>query len=194
MEALFASFSMVALAEMGDKTQLLSFLLASRFPGKPWPIIAGIFCATIANHLFAAALGDWAAANVSADVMRWVLGIAFLAFSAWALIPDTLDASGEQPKKYGPFFTALVAFFLAEMGDKTQFATVALGAQYASLSMVVIGTTLGMMAANVPAVLLGERLTRYIPLSKIRFIAAAMFAIFGVLILLKVNFGLGLAG
>ena len=189
MEALFASFSMVALAEMGDKTQLLSFLLASRFPGRPWPVIAGIFCATIANHCFAAGLGDWAAANVSADVMRWVLGIAFLGFAAWALIPDTLDKD-DRPNKYGPFLTATIAFFIAEMGDKTQFATVALGAQYASLTMVVVGTTLGMMAANVPAVLLGERLTRYIPLSKIRFVAAALFALFGVLILLKVDFGL----
>ena len=191
MDALIASFSMVALAEMGDKTQLLSFLLASRFPGRPWAIIAGIFCATIANHFFAAGLGDWAAANVSADVMRWILGIAFLGFAAWALVPDKLDAD-DKPNKYGPFTTATVAFFIAEIGDKTQFATVALGAQYASLSMVVIGTTLGMMAANVPAVLLGERLTRYIPLGNIRFIAAALFALFGTLILLKIDFGLGL--
>ncbi|HWV19109.1 MAG TPA: TMEM165/GDT1 family protein [Rhodocyclaceae bacterium] len=190
MEALFASFGMVALAEMGDKTQLLSFLLASRFPGRHWPIIAGIFCATIANHFFAAGLGDWAAANVSAEVMRWVLGLAFLGFAAWALIPDTLEDEGK-PSRYGPFLTTLVAFFIAEIGDKTQFATVALGAQYASLASVVIGTTLGMMAANVPAVLLGERLARYIPLSKMRFFAAALFAIFGVLVLAGTDFGLG---
>lgn len=191
MEALFASFSMVALAEMGDKTQLLSFLLASRFPGKHWPIIAGIFCATIANHFLAAGLGDWVAANVSGSVMRWVLGLAFLGFAAWALIPDTLDEE-EKPNRYGPFLTTLVAFFIAEIGDKTQFATVALGAQYASLSHVVVGTTLGMMAANVPAVLLGERLARYIPLSKMRFVAAALFAAFGAMVLAGVNFGLGL--
>lgn len=193
MEALFASFSMVALAEMGDKTQLLSFLLASRFPGKHWPIIAGIFCATIANHFFAAGLGDWAAANVSPDVMRWILGIAFLGFGAWALIPDKLE-EGERKDQYGPFLTTLVAFFIAEIGDKTQFATVALGAQYASLGAVVVGTTLGMMAANVPAVLLGERLTRYIPLSKIRFFAAALFAVFGIMVLAGISFGLGLGG
>jgi putative Ca2+/H+ antiporter (TMEM165/GDT1 family) len=193
MEAFLASFGMVAIAEMGDKTQLLSFLLATRFVGRHWAIIAGIFVATIANHFVAAFLGDWVAANVSADVMRWILGAAFLGFAAWALIPDKLDDAGDKPSKFGPFVTTAVAFFLAEMGDKTQFATIALGARFASLSMVVLGTTLGMMAANIPAVLLGERLAKYIPLSKMRFIAAALFAAFGVLILLKVNIGLGLA-
>ncbi len=192
MEAFLASFGMVAIAEMGDKTQLLSFLLATRFLGRHWAIIAGIFVATIANHFVAAYLGDWVAANVSADLMRWILGGAFLAFAAWALIPDTLDDDGAKPNKYGPFVTTVIAFFIAEMGDKTQFATIALGAKYASLAMVVIGTTLGMMAANIPAVLLGEKLAQYIPLSKMRFIAAALFAVFGVLILLKVNVGLGL--
>lgn len=192
MEAFLASFGMVAIAEMGDKTQLLSFLLATRFLGRHWAIIAGIFVATIANHFVAAYLGDWVAANVSADLMRWILGGAFLAFAAWALIPDTLDDDGAKPNKYGPFVTTVIAFFIAEMGDKTQFATIALGAKYASLAMVVIGTTLGMMAANIPAVLLGERLAKIIPLSKMRFIAAALFAVFGVLILLKVNVGLGL--
>jgi Ca2+/H+ antiporter, TMEM165/GDT1 family len=190
MEAFLASFSMVALAEMGDKTQLLSFLLATRFTGRHWPIICGIFAATIANHFVAAFLGDWVAANVSADVMRWVLGLAFLAFAAWALVPDQLDEGEAQTSKHGAFLTTLVSFFLAEMGDKTQFATIALGAKYASLAMVVMGTTLGMMAANIPAVLLGRRLTKYIPLAKMRFIAAALFAVFGVLILLRVNFGL----
>lgn len=121
--------------------------------------------------------------------MRWVLGIAFLGFAGWALIPDKLDTS-EDKHRYGPLLTALVAFFIAEMGDKTQFATVALGAQYVNLTGVVIGTTLGMMAANIPAVLLGERLTRYIPLSKIRFFAAALFAAFGVMILAGLEFGL----
>jgi Ca2+/H+ antiporter, TMEM165/GDT1 family len=192
MEAFLASFGMVAIAEMGDKTQLLSFLLASKFKGRHWALIAGIFVATVANHFVAAFLGDWVAANVSSDVMRWVLGLAFIGFAGWALIPDKLDDEGDKPNRFGPFLTTLVAFFLAEMGDKTQFATIALGAQYASLTMVVLGTTLGMMAANIPAVLLGERLAKYVPLSQMRFVAAALFAVFGVLILLKVNFGLGL--
>jgi putative Ca2+/H+ antiporter (TMEM165/GDT1 family) len=192
MQAFLASFGMVAIAEMGDKTQLLSFLLATKFTGHRWAIICGIFVATIANHFVAAYLGDWIAANVTPDIMRWVLGLAFLGFAGWALIPDKLDEGDAKTNKYGPFVTTVVSFFLAEMGDKTQFATIALGAKYASLAMVVTGTTLGMMAANVPAVLLGQRLAKYIPLSKMRFIAAALFALFGVLILLKVNFGLGL--
>lgn len=189
-EALAASFGMVAIAEMGDKTQLLSFVLAARFKGRYAPILLGILVATAANHFVAAFLGDWVAAHVSAGTMRWILGLAFLGFAAWALIPDKLEGSDE-PARFGPFLTTLIAFFLAEMGDKTQFATVALGAKYASLSMVVIGTTLGMMAANVPAVLLGERLARIIPLSRMRFIAAALFAAFGLLVLLDVPLGLG---
>jgi putative Ca2+/H+ antiporter (TMEM165/GDT1 family) len=191
MEALLASFGIVAIAEMGDKTQLLSFLLATRFKGHQWTIILGILAATAANHLVAAFLGDWVAANVSPNVMQWVLGLAFLAFAAWALIPDKLEDAGK-PSRFGPFVTTLIAFFLAEMGDKTQFATVALGAKYASLAMVVIGTTVGMMAANIPAVLLGERLSQYIPLSKMRFAAAALFAVFGFLILASVDVGLAL--
>jgi Ca2+/H+ antiporter, TMEM165/GDT1 family len=191
VEALLASFGIVAIAEMGDKTQLLSFLLAAKFKGRHWAIILGIFAATAANHFVAAFLGDWVAANVSPDVMRWVLGLAFLGFAAWALIPDKLEDS-EKPARFGAFVTTLVAFFLAEMGDKTQFATVALGAKYASLSMVVVGTTVGMMAANVPAVLLGERLARYIPLAKMRFVAAGLFAAFGVLILADVPVGMSL--
>jgi putative Ca2+/H+ antiporter (TMEM165/GDT1 family) len=192
MEAFLASFGMVAIAEMGDKTQLPSFLLAAKFKGRHWAIIAGIFGATVANHFVAAFLGDWVAANVRQGVMRWILGVAFLGFAARALIPDKLE-DADKPSRFGPFLTTLVAFFLAEMGDKTQFATIALGAKYASLTMVVMGTTLGMMAANVPAVLLGERLAKYIPLSKTRFVAAALFATFGILILLKVNFGLNLS-
>lgn len=193
MEAFLASFAMVAIAEIGDKTQLLSFMLATRFRGRQWAIIAGIFAATVANHFVAASLGDWVAAHANPDVMRWVLGLGFLGFAAWALIPDTLDEDeGKRKLKFGAFGTTLIAFFLAEMGDKTQLATVALGAKYANLTGVVIGTTLGMMAANVPAVLLGERLARYIPIAKMRFIAAALFAIFGILILARVNIGLGL--
>lgn len=194
MEAFLASLAMVTIAEMGDKTQLLSFVLAARFRGRHWALIAGIFAATIANHFVAAFVGDWVAANVPEDVMRWVLGLGFLAFAAWALVPDTLDEKDASRRGVaGAFMTALIAFFLAEMGDKTQLATVALGARYASLSAVVVGTTLGMMAANVPAVLLGERLARYVPLAKMRFLAAGLFALFGLLILFKVGLGLGLA-
>jgi len=192
VEALLSSLGMVAIAEMGDKTQLLSFVLAARFRGQHWPIIAAIFIATIVNHALAALAGDWVAMKVSSDVLRWVLGLAFLAFAAWALIPDTLDETDENDNKHGAFLTTLVMFFIAEMGDKTQLATVALGAQFGDLLAVTVGTTLGMMVANVPAVLLGETLAKRFPLSKMRFAAAAMFAIFGVLILLEVNLGLGL--
>ena len=194
VEALFASFGMVALAEIGDKTQLLSFVLAARFPGQHWRIIAGILLATIINHALAAALGDWVAGHVDPDWMRWILGLSFLAFAAWALIPDKLDEDAAKPAKFGAFGTTLVLFFLAEMGDKTQLATIALGAKYASLTLVAIGTTLGMMAANVPAVLIGAKLAERFPIAKMRFVAAAIFAIFGALILAKVDFGLGLGG
>ena len=192
MEAFFASLGMVALAEMGDKTQLLSFMMAARFRGQHAAVIGGIFVATVANHLLAASVGGWVASHVSPDVMRWTLGIAFLAFAAWALIPDTLDESKQSPARYGAFLTTTFLFFIAEMGDKTQLATVALGAQYASLAAVAAGTTLGMMVANVPAVLLGDTLAKRFPLSRMRFLAAALFALFGILILLKMDFGLGL--
>jgi len=191
VEALIASFGMVAIAEIGDKTQLLSFVLATRFRGRHWAIIAGIFAATVFNHLFAALVGGWVAHFLGPDLLRWILGLAFLGFAAWALIPDTLDDKPE-PSRYGPFLTTLVLFFLAEMGDKTQLATVALGAKYANLALVTLGTTLGMMAANVPAVLIGEKLAQRFRLSTMRFVAAALFAIFGLLILFKVNLGLGL--
>ena len=182
MEALLTSLGMVAIAEMGDKTQLLSFVLAARFRGQQWTIIAGIFAATLCNHLLAALIGDWAAMHVDQQVLGWVLGLSFLGFAVWALIPDKLE-NAQTRHQHGAFATTLFLFFLAEMGDKTQLATVALGANFASLSMVTLGTTLGMMVANIPAVLLGEKLCEKIPLSKIRFIAAALFAIFGVLIL-----------
>jgi len=191
VEALLSSLGIVAFAEMGDKTQLLSFVLAARFRGQHWPIIAAIFVATIVNHALAALAGDWVAMKVSPEVMRWVLGLAFLAFAAWALVPDTLDEDEQKNSKHGAFLTTLVMFFLAEMGDKTQLATVALGAQFGNLLAVTIGTTLGMMVANVPAVLLGDTLAKRFPLSKMRFVAAALFAIFGVLILLEVKLGLG---
>jgi putative Ca2+/H+ antiporter (TMEM165/GDT1 family) len=194
VEALFTSLGMVAVAEMGDKTQLLSFVLAARFRGQHWPIIVGIFVATVFNHALAALAGDWIAKVLDPDVLRWVLGLSFLAFAGWALIPDTLDEPERSVSSHGAFLATLVMFFLAEMGDKTQLATVALGAKYASLAAVTAGTTLGMMAANVPAVLLGDTLAKRFPLDKMRFVAAALFAIFGVLILLKVSLGLGLGG
>ncbi|RXF76974.1 TMEM165/GDT1 family protein [Nitratidesulfovibrio sp. SRB-5] len=194
MEAFIAAFGMVAIAEMGDKTQLLSFVLATRFCGRQWPIICGIFVATVANHFCAAYVGEWVSANIGPDMLRWGLGLAFLAFAVWALIPDKLESEGECKTRESAFLSTLVLFFLAEMGDKTQLATVALGARYADLLMVTMGTTLGMMAANVPAVLLGERLGQMFPLDKMRFVAAALFAVFGTLILFKVNMGLGLAG
>ena len=181
---------MVTLAEIGDKTQLLSFMLAARFAGRHWPLIAGIFLATVANHFCAAFLGDWAAMRIDAEIMRYILGAAFLAFAAWALIPDKLDEQQDKARPYGAFLTALVMFFIAEMGDKTQFATIALGAQYSNLVTVTLGTTLGMMIANVPAVLVGEQLAQRFPISKMRFVAAAMFAIFGLLVLFEFDFGL----
>ena len=190
MEALLTSLGMVALAEMGDKTQLLSFVLAARFRGQHGLVIAGIFAATLFNHLLAALLGDWAATTVDPRVLGWVLGLSFLGFAVWAMIPDKLE-DGPEAGRNGAFVTTLILFFLAEMGDKTQLATVALGAKFASLGMVSIGTTLGMMIANVPAVLLGERLCEHIPMSKVRYVAAALFAIFGVLILLSV---IGISG
>lgn len=191
VEALIASFGMVAIAEIGDKTQLLSFVLAARFRGQHWRIILGIFIATIVNHALAAAAGDWVAQHVGAQAMRWILGAVFLGFAAWALIPDTLEDEDVKAPKYGALITTLVLFFLAEMGDKTQLATVALGAKYSDVVMVAIGTTCGMMAANVPAVFIGDKLAERFPLSKMRFVAALLFALFGILILLGVDFGLG---
>jgi putative Ca2+/H+ antiporter (TMEM165/GDT1 family) len=178
MEALFASFALVAIAEIGDKTQLLSFVLASRFRGRPWPIIAGILVATLLNHALAAAAGDWIAEHIAPATMRWILGLAFIAFAIWALIPDKLEGTEDSPRR-GAFLTSATLFFLAEMGDKTQFATIALGAKYASLVAVTAGTTLGMMAANVPAVLLGESLAKRFPVGRVRFVAAGLFAAFG---------------
>jgi len=185
---------MVALAEMGDKTQLLSFMLAARFVQRPGAIILGILVATLANHLGAAYVGGWVASHVGKDAMRWILAVSFFAFAAWALKPDKLEDEGDTARSRGAFLTTVVLFFVAEMGDKTQFATIALGARYANLAAVVLGTTLGMMAANVPAVLVGERLAQKMPLRVMRYAAAASFAIFGLLVLLDVDLGLGLGG
>jgi putative Ca2+/H+ antiporter (TMEM165/GDT1 family) len=186
MQAFLTSTGLVALAEMGDKTQLLSLVLAARYR-QPVPIILGIFVATALNHAGAGALGAWIMQAVGPDLMRWVLGLAFLGMAAWALVPDTLDDEGGPMSRFGVFGATVVAFFLAEMGDKTQLATVALAAQFASLTAVVLGTTLGMMLANVPVVLLGERITQRLPLAVIRRVAAALFAGLGLLVLFRIG-------
>ncbi|MCX7222061.1 MAG: TMEM165/GDT1 family protein [Burkholderiales bacterium] len=185
MEAFLMSTGIVALAEMGDKTQLLSLVLAARYR-KPVPIILGILVATLLNHAVAGAVGAWLMHWFGPSVMRWVLGVSFLAMAIWILIPDKLDDTYADPKG-GIFLTTVVAFFLAEMGDKTQFATVALAAQYTSLWAVVMGTTAGMMLANAPAVLLGDRITRVVPMRTVHIIAAILFAILGVLALFDVG-------
>ncbi|MDQ2990215.1 MAG: TMEM165/GDT1 family protein [Pseudomonadota bacterium] len=179
MDAFLVSTGIVALAEIGDKTQLLAFLLAAKFR-RPVPIVLGILVATIVNHAFAAAVGAWVASAMGPNVMRWVLGVSFLVMAAWIMVPDKMDEDDAKLAKYGVFLTTVIAFFLAEMGDKTQIATVALAARYESTVAVVAGTTFGMMLANVPAVLFGERIARKVPLKLVHGIAAAMFALLGV--------------
>ena len=188
MEAFLVSTGIVALGEMGDKTQLLALLLAARFR-KPLPIIAGILVATLANHAAAGWLGGWLAALMGPQLLRWVIGGSFLAMAVWMLIPDRLDDEDTpgKPHRLGVFGTTVLAFFLAEMGDKTQLATVALAARYPDLLAVVAGTTLGMMLANVPAVLLGDQIARKLSMTLVHGIAAAIFAVLGVLTLLNVG-------
>jgi putative Ca2+/H+ antiporter (TMEM165/GDT1 family) len=183
MEAFLVSTGVVALAEIGDKTQLLAFLLAAKFR-KPLPIVCGILVATVANHTFAAAIGAWLTTLAGPDVMRWVIGLAFLGMAGWTLIPDKLDEGDAKLAQYGVFVTTVIAFFLAEMGDKTQIATVALAARYHALFAVVAGTTLGMMLANVPAVYLGDRIAHRVPIRLVHGIAAAIFAVLGIATLL----------
>lgn len=183
MEAFLVSTGIVALAEIGDKTQLLSFCLAAKFR-RPLPIVAAIFVATIANHAFAAAVGSWVTSLLGPDVLRWVLGLSFLAMAAWILVPDKLDDDDTPSARYGVFLTTLLAFFMAEMGDKTQVATVALAARYHAMAAVVAGTTFGMMLANVPAVYFGARIANRIPLKLVHGVAAVIFAVLGVLTLL----------
>jgi putative Ca2+/H+ antiporter (TMEM165/GDT1 family) len=191
MESLLVSTGVVALAEVGDKTQLLAFLLAARFR-KPVPIIAGILVATLFNHGIAGALGAWIVATVDPKVLRWVLGLSFIAMAVWTMIPDKIEAEESQlAARYGVFGATLVTFFLAEMGDKTQIATVAMAAAYASPVLVVIGTTLGMLIADVPAVLLGEKLAGRIPMKIVHAIAAAIFFAMGVATLLGVGARMG---
>jgi putative Ca2+/H+ antiporter (TMEM165/GDT1 family) len=176
LESLFVPTLIVALAEIGDKTQLLALLLAARFR-KPWPIIWGIVAATLANHFAAGAVGAWVASFFSAATLAWTLAASFAAVALWTLVPDKLDDDEESGlKKYGPFVTTLIAFFLAEMGDKTQVATVMLAAQYPHFVLVVLGTTLGMLIANVPVVLAGNFAADRLPLTLIRRLAAAAFA------------------
>ena len=183
MEAFLISTGIVALAEIGDKTQLLAFILAAKFR-KPMPIVLGILVATVANHALAGVLGTWITSLLAPETLRWILGISFIAMAIWMLIPDKLDESDIKLASFGVFGTTLIAFFLAEMGDKTQVATVALAAQYQSLIAVVAGTTLGMMIANVPAVLLGDRIANKLPVRMVHASAAMIFAILGVATLL----------
>jgi Ca2+/H+ antiporter, TMEM165/GDT1 family len=184
MEAFFVSTGIVALAEMGDKTQLLALLLAARFR-KPWPIVCGILVATLANHALAGALGAWVTTFLGPVALRWVLGLSFIAMALWMLIPDKLDdGSAATAPRFGVFVTTLVAFFLAEMGDKTQVATVMLAAQYKAFAWVVAGTTLGMMLANAPVVWLGERITRAVPIRAVHVISALIFLALGLFALL----------
>jgi putative Ca2+/H+ antiporter (TMEM165/GDT1 family) len=187
MEAFLVSLGVVALAEIGDKTQLLALVLAARFR-RPAPIILGILVATLANHALAGAIGAWFAALIGPSAMRWILGLSFIAMAAWSLVPDKFEDDTEPgPPRFGVFGTTLVAFFLLEMGDKTQIATVALAAKYSSLSSVVAGTTVGMMLANVPAVLLGEVAARKLPMRLVHGVAGAIFLVLGVLVLLGVG-------
>ncbi|WP_086466029.1 TMEM165/GDT1 family protein [Oceanibaculum nanhaiense] len=184
MEAFLVSTGVVALAEIGDKTQLLALLLAARYR-QPVPILLGIFVATVANHALAGFIGTVAAGLIGDDWLRWVVGLSFLAVAAWMLIPDRLDEE-EVPRfrGHGAFLAALVCMFLAEMGDKTQIATIVLAARFESLLAVIAGTTAGMMIANTPAVLLGEAAARHVPLKLVHGAAAAIFAVIGITVLL----------
>ncbi len=187
MQAFLLSTGVVALGEMGDKTQLLAILLAARFR-RPLPIVLGILVATLVNHAGAGVAGDWVAKALGPDVLRWVIGVSFVAMAGWMLIPDQVDAEAVAgPQRFGVFGTTVVAFFLAEMGDKTQIATVALAARYADLMSVVAGTTIGMMLANVPAVFLGDRLAKRVSMDLVHGIAAVIFAVLGLLTLLNVG-------
>ena len=187
MEAFLVSTGVVALGEMGDKTQLLAIVLAAAFR-KPPVIIGGIFVATIVNHAAAGMLGGWVAQALGPDVLRWVIGLSFLSMAGWMLIPDKLDDGEDLANaRFGVFWTTVIAFFLAEMGDKTQIATVALAARYTEVVQVVIGTTLGMMLANAPAVFLGEKIAQKVSMRVVHGVAAAIFGVLGLLTLFNVG-------
>ena len=191
MESLLVSTGVVALAEIGDKTQLLAFILAARFK-KPVPIILGILVATLINHGLAGALGAWITSAVTPEILRWVLGLSFIGMAIWTMIPDKIEEEETKvAQKFGVFGATLITFFLAEMGDKTQIATVAMAAHYAAPLMVVIGTTLGMLIADVPAVLIGDKLANKIPMKLVHSIAAAIFAILGIATLFGAGAGFG---
>jgi putative Ca2+/H+ antiporter (TMEM165/GDT1 family) len=186
MEAFLVSTGAVALGEIGDKTQLLALLLAAKFR-RPVPIILGILVATLVNHALAGAVGTAIAAWLGPETLRWIIGGSFIAMAAWMLIPDRIDEDDSTPQRFGVFGTTVIAFFIAEMGDKTQIATVALAARYADLGAVVAGTTLGMMLANVPAVLLGHQAATKLPVKLVHGIAAVIFAVLGLLTLFNVG-------
>lgn len=191
MQTLLLSTGVVALAEIGDKTQLLAFILATRFK-KPIPIILGILCATIVNHALAGAVGAWITTAISPQALRWILGISFIAMAVWTMIPDKIEEEETQlGRKFGVFGATLVTFFLAEMGDKTQLATVALAAKSAFPIEVVIGTTLGMMIADVPAVILGKQLGQRVSMKLVHTIAACIFLVLGIATLLGAGSGWG---
>ena len=191
MESLLVSTGVVALAEIGDKTQLLAFILAARFK-KPLPIVAGILVATLLNHGMAGALGAWITATLSPEILRWVLAASFLGMAVWTLIPDKIEEEETQvAQRFGVFGATLITFFLAEMGDKTQIATVAMAAHYPDPLLVVMGTTLGMLIADVPAVFAGDKLASKIPMKLVHAIAAAIFALLGVATLLGAGAKLG---
>jgi putative Ca2+/H+ antiporter (TMEM165/GDT1 family) len=192
MQSIAVSTGVVALAEIGDKTQLLAFVLAARFK-KPIPIIAGILIATLINHGLAGALGAWITSALSPEVLRWALGASFIAMAAWTLIPDKIEEDETQVvSRYGVFSATLITFFLAEMGDKTQIATVALAAHFAQPLMVVIGTTLGMLIADVPAVFIGDRIAEKIPMRLVHAIAATVFLALGIATLMGLGSQIGL--
>ena len=183
LSALTLSTGVVALAEMGDKTQLLSLMLATRYPKQTLPIIGGIFIATIANHACAAYLGQWLTNFINPEILKWVLSLSFLAIGLWLLVPDRIDDAAESKVANRPWQVLMLTvgmFFLAEMGDKTQIATIALGARYSDVISVTIGTTLGMMLANAPAVWIGRRFTRYVPIKWVHAIAATVFIAIGI--------------
>jgi putative Ca2+/H+ antiporter (TMEM165/GDT1 family) len=191
MESLLVSTGVVALAEIGDKTQLLAFILAARFK-KPVPIILGILLATLVNHGLAGALGAWITTTVTPEMLRWVLGVSFIGMAIWTMIPDKIEEEETHTaQRFGVFGATLITFFLAEMGDKTQIATVAMAAHYASPVLVVMGTTLGMLIADVPAVFAGDKLADKIPMKLVHSIAAAIFAALGIATLLGAGARLG---
>ena len=191
IESLLVSTGVVALAEIGDKTQLLAFLLAARFK-KPVPIILGILAATVVNHGLAGAVGAWITHSISPEILRWVLGASFLGMAVWTMIPDEIeDEETQVAKRFGVFGATLITFFLAEMGDKTQIATIAMAAHYADPLLVVIGTTLGMLIADVPAVFVGDKLANKIPMKLVHSVAAAVFAVLGIATLLGAGAGFG---